>query len=79
MSDMNWRRTYRKDDHKEVLYRKLDQAEALAVSLYGESGEGIRSQNDALQESLHWLLADLITDAREALDSMSDERRKGVA
>lgn len=68
MSDLTWNRTNRNEDPADRAHTKLLQAEALATVLYAETGEAFRTLNDALQDRVHWLMADLLTEAREALE-----------
>jgi hypothetical protein len=76
MSDLNWVRNTRNENPEDRLHTKLLQAEALAVVLYADTGEAFRTLNTAIQDRVHWLMADLITDAREALDATNAARRK---
>ena len=66
--DHTWRRSFANDDPIDTLDRKLAQAEALAVSLVGESGDTFRNLNDVLQDNVLWLLSDLLTEIRQAHD-----------
>jgi hypothetical protein len=73
---LNWMRTNRNESPEDRLHTKLVQAEALAVVLYADTGEAFRTLNDAVQDRVHWLMADLLTDARELLDAMNAQSRK---
>lgn len=76
MSDVNWLRTTRNDRPEDLLHTKLLQAEALAITMYADTGESFRTLNDAIQDRIHWLMADLLTDAREALDALNAKNRQ---
>lgn len=52
------------DNAVDAADRKLAQAEALAHLLCGEAGEALRSMNDEIQDTIGWLLSDLIGEYR---------------
>ena len=72
--DPNWRRSNKGDGPADTLSRKIYQAEALASVFYAETGESYRVLNDAIQDRIHWLMADLLTDIHEAWDAVEAER-----
>ena len=67
LENARWRPSYKNEDARDTADRKLYQAEMLAHSLSGEGFDAFKNRHDRIQEGVLWALADLITDAREAL------------
>jgi len=57
-------RSTESDNAVDAADRKLDQAEALAHLLCGEAGEALRNMNEEIQDTIGWLLSDLIGEHR---------------
>lgn len=76
MSTENWHMPL-ENDLAEIATNKLHQAEALAFLLIGERGEAFRNMNDSIQDNVCWLLSDLLTEARTALDRCHVKSKAG--
>jgi hypothetical protein len=74
MSNMRWLPTSEKDPFTRW-ENKIYQAEMLANCLYGIPGEGFRKANDVIQDGVLFLLAELITEAREAHNEWAAEKK----
>lgn len=67
-TDPNWQAKLEDENPVDRANRKLAQAEALAKCLVGDLEDPFESMNDVLRQNVRWLLADTITEAREAMD-----------
>lgn len=68
LANASWRPSNRNEAARDIADKKLYQAEMLAHSIYGDGFEAFKRHNDRIQDGVLWALADLITDAREALE-----------
>lgn len=57
------------ESDRDVFDRKFLQAETLARSLTGEGLAHFRTQSEEVQDGVIWTLADLLTEARRALEA----------
>lgn len=67
-TDPTWQRNLAGEDPADTAHRKLAQAEALASCMVGtDLRDPFEDFNDVLRQDVRALLADTITEAREAL------------
>lgn len=67
-ANATWRPSNRHESARDTADRKLYQAEMLAHAIVGDGFEAFKNRHDRIQDGVLWALADLITDAREALE-----------
>ena len=73
LANERWRPSSKSESARDIADRKLYQAEMLAHSIYGTGFEAFKNRHDRIQEGVLWALADLITDAREALEESENK------
>lgn len=61
------------DSTADRAHQRIMQAEALASLLYGEQGEAFRNLADPLQDTVCWLLYDLISEYRVLHEKAAQE------